>query len=106
MRFACACGSMIYDGTDDLPHKARVIPDQRWNSLFDAIDDLIEHHCATSAARAAACTKIRTLVNDATRSAWQCASCGRLHLDDASRRLRSFAPETPDTPRNLFRSRG
>ena len=104
MKIQCACGATIHDGTDDLLHKAHVIPDQLWNKLFGDIDDLIENRCATATQRDAACTQIRSLIGAATRLAWQCAACGRLHLDDAGRRVQTFPPETSDTPRELFRA--
>ena len=28
MKIICACGQLIHDGTDALPHKAHLIPDQ------------------------------------------------------------------------------
>ena len=104
MKFQCACGNLINDGGDDLPHKAHVIPDQRWNALFETLDDLIEKHCATPAERDAACTKLRSLMTAAANQAWQCGACGRLHLDEAGQRVQSFVPEAPNTPRHLFRS--
>ena len=104
MKFQYACGNLIYDGGDDLPHKAHVIPDQRWNALFEAVDEVIEHRCATAEQRNAACTKVRALVVETARLAWQCSTCGRLHLDDAAPRVQSFTPETPDMPRDLFRT--
>lgn len=105
MKFQCDCGNTIYDGGDDLPHKAHVIPDQGWNALFDAIDDLIENRCATKTQRNAACTKLRALVGKAARLAYQCSACGRLHLDDAAHKLQSFAPE-PGAAHDLFRTKG
>jgi hypothetical protein len=104
MKIHCTCGATIHDGTDELPHKAHVIPDQLWNKLFDDIDDLIENRCATATQRNAACTKIRALVGVAVRLGWQCTACGRLHLDDAGHQVQTYAPETPDTPRELFRA--
>jgi hypothetical protein len=103
MKIECVCGATIHDGTDDLPHKAHVIPDQLWNKLFEDIDNLIENRCSTATQRNAACTKIRALVGTAARLAWQCTACGRLYLDDAGHQAQTFAPETPDTPRELFR---
>lgn len=90
MKIHCACGATIHDGTDDLPHKAHVIPDQAWNRLFDDIDRLIEDECATAAQRNAACTRIRRLVLSSARLAWQCASCGRIYADDAKGKLNEY----------------
>jgi len=104
MKIECVCGSFIYDGTDDLPHKAHIVPDQRWNSLFDKIDDLIEKRCNTATQRNAACTKIRALLGEATRQAWQCSACGRLYIDDAGHALQCYAPADAKTAHDLFRA--
>ena len=106
MKIECECGSTIFDGTDDLPHKAHVIPDQRWNGLFEAIDDLIEKRCATAAQREAACMKIRSLVGAAARQAWQCSACGRLYVEDARRGLQCYAPAKAGTLRDVLRAEG
>lgn len=90
MKIHCACGATIHDGADDLPHKAHIIPDQRWNRLFDDIDNLIENECATSAQRNAACTKIRAMVSATVRLAWQCSACGRIYADDANAKLNEY----------------
>ena len=103
MKIECECGSTIFDGTDDLPHKAHFIPDRRWNALFEAIDDLIEKRCATATQRNAACTKIRSLVGAAARQAWQCSACGRLYVEDVKRDLQCYVPAGADTLRDLFR---
>jgi hypothetical protein len=104
MKIECACGALIHDGTDDLPHKAHVIPDQRWNALFEEIDELIEKRCATATQRNAACTKIRSLIGGVVRLAWQCSACGRLYMDDAKHVLQCYAPES-GAAREVFRAR-
>jgi hypothetical protein len=106
MKLSCQCGAAIYDGTDDLPHKAHFIPDQLWTKLFDDIDVVVERHCATPAERDAACTKLRALIGAASRTAWQCTACGRLHLDDLSHRVRTFRPDASDTPSDVFKVAG
>jgi hypothetical protein len=100
MKIECACGHLISDSTDDLPHKAHVIPDQSWNALFETIDDIIENRCATRAQRAAACTLIRSAVAKVTRQAWQCRACGKLYVDGGGRGPRpiAFAPLDPGPP--------
>ncbi|MDZ4869937.1 MAG: hypothetical protein SGI91_21640 [Alphaproteobacteria bacterium] len=90
MKIECACGATIHDGTDDLPHKAHVIPDKLWNKLFEDIDDLIENRCATRTQRNAARTHVRSLVVAAVRLAWQCKACGRIYADDASAKLNEY----------------
>jgi hypothetical protein len=104
MKIQCACGSLIHDGTDGLSNKAHIVPDQRWDTLFDEIDDLIEKRCATAAQREAACMKVRSLLSAAARLAWQCRSCGRLYVDDADRALQCYAPAEAGTSRDLFRA--
>lgn len=101
MKIHCACGAMIHDGTDDLPHKAHVIPDQLWNRLFDDIDRLIENECATNAQRNAVCTKIRAMVSATVRLAWQCTACGRIYADDAKAKLNEYVAAA-DASHRLF----
>jgi hypothetical protein len=42
MKIYCDCGYILSDGTDGLPCKARLIPDQEWEALLTAIADAIE----------------------------------------------------------------
>jgi hypothetical protein len=90
MKIHCTCGAIIHDGTDDLPHKAHIIPDQSWNRLFEDIDRLIENECATPTQRDAACTRIRALVIAVARLSWQCADCGRIYADDVHAKLNEY----------------
>lgn len=93
MKIACTCGATIHDAADGQRGKAHVIPDTALNPLLDALDDLILKRCTTDAGREAACTQLRNLLTKATRQAWQCATCGRLHIDDAGRKLQAYTPE-------------
>ena len=93
MKINCTCGATIHDAGDGLPGKAHAIPDVSLHPLMDAFDDLILKRCATEAGREAACTQLRSLLTKATRQAWQCSACGRLHIDDAGRKLNTYAPE-------------
>lgn len=95
MKIQCECGHMIHDGTDGLGHKGHIIPDRRWHELADAIDAAIEGDGAPRQ-REAAAMRIRALVNDMARTAWQCNECGRLYVENAGRRLRVFRPEGED----------
>jgi hypothetical protein len=97
MKIECVCGHLISDGTDDLPHKAHIIPDQSWNALFETIDGIIENRCATRAQRTEASMLIRAAVAKVTREAWQCRACGKLYVDDKTRGPRpvAFAPLAP-----------
>jgi hypothetical protein len=93
MKFACPCGATIHDAGDAQPGKAHIIPDRSFFPLMDALDELVLKRCATATQREAACTHMRSLIVKATRHAWQCAACGRLHFDDAARTLNTYAPE-------------
>ncbi len=93
MKFVCPCGATIHDAADGQRGKAHIIPDRALHPLMDALDDLVLKRCTTQAGREAACTQLRSLFVKATREAWQCASCGRLHIDDAERKLHSYMPE-------------
>lgn len=95
MKIWCECGHMIHDGTDGLGHKGHIIPDRRWNELRNAIDDAIEKGEAPRQ-REAAAMRIRALLNDMARTAWQCNECGRLYVENAGRGLRAFLPEGED----------
>lgn len=101
MKIECSCGSLIHDGGDDLPHKAHIVPDKLWNKTFEAIDKIVEN-AATKAQRDAACTRIRALVSEAARMAWQCRDCGRIYIDDVENKLQAYAPEE-GAARELFR---
>ena len=93
MKIKCACGAMIHDAGDGLPHKAHVIPDSAWFPLMEAVDELLLKRCATSMQRETACTHVRALLVKAARVGWQCSGCGRLYMDDAGQRSSVYAPE-------------
>jgi hypothetical protein len=93
MKIDCTCGATIHDATDGQPDKAHIIPDVSLFPLLDAFDDVLLNRCATAADREAACTHLRSLLTKATRQAWQCAACGRLHIDDAGRKLNTYAAQ-------------
>ena len=103
MKIQCDCGKIVHDGTDDLPHKAHLIPDQQWNSLFEALDWLIENRCHTAIQRDEACNQVRLLVTKIARTAWQCTACGRLFIEDDARNIHCYPPGYPDTARELLR---
>lgn len=103
MKIQCDCGRSIHDGTDDLSQKAHFIPDQEWNRLFDALDDLIENRCHTDSQRNATCTRIRSLIGQVARTAWQCTDCGKLFAEDETYQLHGYSPATPETAKELFR---
>ncbi|WP_370320300.1 hypothetical protein [Oricola sp.] len=91
MKIQCECGHMIHDGTDGLGHKGHLIPDRRWDELADAIDAAIETG-ETPRHREAAAMRMRVLLNEMSRTVWQCDACGILYMDNGHRRLRAFRP--------------
>lgn len=105
MKIVCDCGSMIYDQTDYLPNKAHFIPDQEWFNVLEAIDDAIEKSGPSAKDKEVACMKVRRLIREASRVAWQCYECGRVYVDDHAYQLRQFVPDTSNVPKEIFRSR-
>lgn len=104
MKISCRCGSLILDGTDDLPHKAHVVPDQIWLSTHEALDAIVEAAADGRLGKDAACHRARELFERAARLAWQCHSCGRLLLDGRDGGLRSFVPEGETLDREILRA--
>jgi len=102
VKIKCQCGFLIIDSTDGLRQKAHVIPDQVWDPLWTAIDKVIETRGVSEKERESACMKLRDLVGKDRRSAWQCANCGSLHIDDARHVLHSYAPLAVDTSKSVF----
>ncbi|HWL08108.1 MAG TPA: hypothetical protein VNQ76_06885 [Planctomicrobium sp.] len=94
MKFDCHCGDRIADHSDDLPHKAHLIPDQNWNALWDRIDDEIlpklekgRQNLETTA------MQLRILFGDAIRAMYQCRECGRLYINDEHGKLHCYVPQ-------------
>ena len=82
MKIGCPCGATIRDQTDNLPHKAHLIPDQEWFPTFDAIDGVIDDVIAKRTNGDAAYIAIRRILGDAARHVYQCRICGRLFVYD------------------------
>lgn len=104
MKIQCACGYLISDGTDGLPHRAHFIADQDWEAFWDEVDAAVDRSGPSAREKEAACMRLRGL--GLFRSAWQCPSCGRLWVDDASHTARPFAPEPGDVPARVFSRKG
>ncbi|HEU0298211.1 MAG TPA: hypothetical protein VFR37_02130 [Longimicrobium sp.] len=105
MKIQCRCGALIVDQTDNLPHKAHVIPDQEWEGVLDAIDHAIERSGPGAQAKEAACMAVRTAIIRASRLAWQCRECGRLWMDDQRHEVHELIPAGDSVPREIFRTR-
>ncbi len=93
MKIQCSCGHLITDGGDGLAHKAHIIPDQNLFPLFDAIDRVLQFECTTPGAREAACTRVRSMITEASRRAHSCSKCGRLYMDGLRGALHVYVPE-------------
>lgn len=105
MKFTCVCGRVIVDGADGHPDKAHVIPDQEAHSVLDAIDAAIADCGSSQHAKVAACMKVRVLLSDISRRAWQCKSCARIWVENKNHGLKAFRPESEGALRGIFRSR-
>lgn len=106
MKIGCQCGATIFDQTDDLPHKAHLIPDQEWFAKFDALDDkVIDPLVRGELTPQAAYMLARAILCEAARLMWQCATCGRLYIDDRANELQSYLPAEDTTAKEVLRSR-
>jgi hypothetical protein len=106
MKIGCYCGATIVDGTDDLPHKGHVIPDQAWLATLDALDEqVVDPLAAGSIGTERAYHASRSILVGAARLMYQCSACGRLYIDDRRGKLQCFVPATPETERQVLRGR-
>lgn len=94
MKIRCHCGTTIVDQTDDLPHKAHLIPDQLWFDVLSEIEDRVIDALAAGRLDAEDATmEVRRLLGDASRLAFECAECGRLYVDDREHQLQCYEPQ-------------
>lgn len=106
MKIGCECGAVIVDQSDSLPHKASFIPDQDLFNVFDSLDkEIVERLATGELSPDEAYRNLRTIINKASRSMYQCRECGRLYLDDRTRTLHSYLPADEVTQREILRSR-
>ena len=103
MKIKCYCGSLIIDQTDYLPWKGHLIPDQKWFSTFNAIDELIDAVANGQMGKEDAYNRARTILRRSSRLMWQCRECGRLHIDGSDGQLRCFMPEGDPIDREVLR---
>lgn len=101
MKIECACGAHIHDGTDNLAHKAHLMPDQEWDAFWNAVDDAVEKSGPAADDKAAACMRLR-MQSFGHRLMWQCRQCGRLYIDDRHHRLQCFAPASESVPKDIL----
>jgi len=104
MQIGCHCGATIFDGTDNLPQKAHLIPDQDWLAVCDAIDDqVIDPVADGSLDRQAAYHRARHIIGRPARRMWQCVACGRIYIDGHNSELRCFVPADDEPDRAILR---
>ena len=106
MKISCYCGETIFDSTDNLPQKGHLLPDQSWLEMFDALEDqVVERLAAGKLSFEAACMQMRELICSPARGMWQCATCGRLYIDDLDGQLQCYEPANEETDQRILRGR-
>jgi hypothetical protein len=103
MKITCACGHLIVDGTDQLPHKAHLIPDQDYFGFLNGIDAVIDDVHAGRITPHDAYMAVRHA--HASRLTWQCSKCGRLYVDDRQHKLNIYVPASTQDSKEILRSR-
>lgn len=105
MKIRCHCGNSIIDQTDNLPCKGRLIPDQEWFRIFDAIDvGVIDRMADGGLDREEACMMVRRIISGLSRPMWQCRQCGRIYIDDRNGNLQCYLPAAAETDKEILRS--
>ncbi len=97
-KIECECGHEIYNKTDNLPFKAKYIPDILWDNFWDLIDYAIEKTANDPVEKGIACMSLRSL--HYFRDIFQCLNCGRIYIEDESYQIH-LANET--IQKNLLR---
>ena len=103
MKIHCDCGSILHDS--DRSRKAHLIPDQSIDELLDEIDRAIEQTPRPLRSKEGACMRIRGLINEITRPAWQCSGCQRIYVDDQNGQPRAFDARAPEESSLMFQGR-
>lgn len=85
MKFACICGTVLSDQTDDLPYKGRLVADEDWNAF-------------TQSANSALPLDWRLVTN-----IYQCPSCGRIRIARYGQ-VFFFEPENERVPKGILQS--
>jgi hypothetical protein len=113
----CPCGEFVSDGSEWLAHRARFLSDQDYSDLIDALGARLHRlgsvllevpPDATAFAREmterAAADVEEIVARYLRRSLYHCEACGRLTVEDASRRTHAFEPGPAPAPRRLLTS--
>ncbi|QDT96607.1 hypothetical protein [Gimesia aquarii] len=105
MKIGCECGSTIFDYCN-VPQKGHLIPDQKWDDVFDAVEDEVIAPLSTSKiSEEDAYTKSRHIISEESRLMWQCIDCGRLYIDDLNGELQCYVPASDVTSKQILRGR-
>lgn len=103
MKFGCPCGNAIHDGTDFLPHKGHVIPDEDFFSILDNLDALLDRVASRGKVEEADYMAVRQRCST-FRKIYQCTHCARVFLwDKEIEGAYSFRPEDDDVRSDLLR---
>jgi hypothetical protein len=103
LKIRCLCGSFIVDGTDFLPNKAHITPDQGWLDVFDTLDSaIIDSIFSGKLSKDDAYMHARKIVQTPARTMWQCGSCGRLFIDSQDGSQQCFSPENPEKGKSIL----
>lgn len=103
MKVRCRCGYEIPDGTDDLPQKGHLVPDQEWLATCDALDRLIDSVAEGRSSQELAYHRARQILSRSARLMWQCRVCGRLYIDGLDKQLRCFHPDGEPLEHEILR---
>ncbi|MFT5467246.1 MAG: hypothetical protein ACI8UO_002350 [Verrucomicrobiales bacterium] len=105
MQLRCPCGNCIHDGTDCLPYKGYIIPDEDHFPILDGYDALLERVAERGAVEDGDYMDVRR--NSAPlRQIYQCSNCGRIFIwDENIEGAFSFKPEDDDINKRLLMSR-
>ncbi len=103
MKFQCSCGHVIRDQTDFIPYKGYLVPDQRFEEVWNCVESALD--AAPPAGHMERDRFFGTLGDERIFiGAYQCTDCGRLYISDGENGFHIFAPEGHKTT-NLFEKR-
>ena len=104
MKIKCTCGNLIYDGTDQLPHKGHIIPDKNFFDIPEAIDEILDKVKENKSVEPEDYMQHREALFGKTKLIYQCSSCGSLLVWDKKKQdYYIFKPENLDTPKDILK---
>jgi hypothetical protein len=105
MRFICpCCNHAIRDSTDNIPYKARVVPDQNWFPVLGDIDGIVREAATGEMDDEGiddAQWRVRTVLYDVLLPLFQCQNCGGFVIY-RDKKVFGFQPVDPATPKTLL----